>query len=70
MIEGGIGVSVYYDPPVHLTPYYKQFSFEGSLTNTESASKTVLSFPVHPYVTETDVEKMVNILKEELPIFV
>jgi len=70
MIEGGIGVSVYYDPPVHLTPYYKQFSFEGSLTNTESASKTVLSFPVHPYVTETDVEKMVNILKEELSIFV
>lgn len=70
MIEGGIGVSVYYDPPVHLTPYYKQFSFEGNLTNTESASKTVLSFPVHPYVTETDVEKMVNILKEELSIFV
>ena len=44
MIERGIGVSVYYNPPVHLTPYYKQFSFEGSLPNTESASKTVLSF--------------------------
>lgn len=70
MIEHGIGVSVYYDPSVHLTPYYKQFSIQGSLPNTESASKTVLSFPVHPYVTETDVENMVNILKGELSNFI
>ena len=70
MNERGIGVSVYYDPPIHLTPYYKQFSFQGSLLNTESAAKTVLSFPVHPYVTEIDAEKMVNTFKEELSISV
>lgn len=69
LIENGIGIAIYYDPPVHLTPYYRQFGFEGQLPSTEWASKCVLSLPVHPFISETEVEQMADILKKELPIF-
>ena len=48
-----IGVAVYYDPPVHLTPYYKELvqtrlpnqarEIPNNLRTTEWASKHVLS---------------------------
>jgi dTDP-4-amino-4,6-dideoxygalactose transaminase len=69
LIENGIGVAVYYDPPVHLTPYYLQFGFEGQLPSTEWASKCVLSLPVHPFISEADIERIVDILKKELSNF-
>lgn len=69
LIENGIGIAIYYDPPVHLTPYYRKFGFEGLLPSTEWASKCVLSLPVHPFVSETEIEQMADILKKELSIF-
>jgi dTDP-4-amino-4,6-dideoxygalactose transaminase len=66
LIENGIGVAVYYDPPVHKTPFYQKFSMNNDLQNTNWSSKHVLSLPVHPGVTETDIQNMVNILKREL----
>lgn len=69
LFEIGIGTAIYYDPPVHLTPYYRKFAFEGQLPSTEWASKCVLSLPVHPFVSETDIEHIANTLKKELSIF-
>lgn len=66
LIENGIGVAVYYDPPVHKTPFYQKFSMNNDLQNTNWSSKHVLSLPVHPEVTEMDIQNMVNILKREL----
>src|SRR5687767_1465363 len=66
MIENGIGVAVYYDPPVHKTPFYQKFSMNNDLQNTNWSSKHVLSLPVHPGVTEMDIQNMVNVLKKEL----
>jgi perosamine synthetase len=66
LIENGIGVAVYYDPPVHKTPFYQKFSMNNDLQNTNWSSKHVLSLPVHPGVTEMDIQNMVNILKREL----
>ena len=64
--DNGIGATVYYDPPVHRTPYYSKFH-NGKLEVTEWASKTVLSLPVHPSVTENDIEliasKVVEVIK-------
>ncbi|MDQ2685761.1 MAG: DegT/DnrJ/EryC1/StrS family aminotransferase [Thermoproteota archaeon] len=66
LIENEIGVAVYYDPPVHSTPFYQKFSMDDDLQNTNWSSKHVLSLPVHPGVTETDIQNMADILKREL----
>ena len=66
LIENGIGAAVYYDPPVHKTPFYQRFSMNNDLQNTNWSSKHVLSLPVHPGVSEMDIQNMVNVLKKEL----
>lgn len=67
LIENGIGVAVYYDPPVHKTPFYQKFSsLNGDLQNTNWSSEHVLSFPVHPGVSEIDIQNIVNVLEKEL----
>ncbi|HET8856768.1 MAG TPA: DegT/DnrJ/EryC1/StrS family aminotransferase [Nitrososphaeraceae archaeon] len=66
LIEKGIGAAVYYDPPVHKTPFYQRFSMNNDLQNTNWSSKHVLSLPVHPGVSEMDIQNMVNVLKREL----
>ena len=52
--DNGIGATIYYDPPVHQTPYYSKFD-SGDLKMTEWASKSVLSLPVHPSLSENDL---------------
>jgi len=56
MINDNIGATVYYSPPVHSTPYYSKISPGVKLPNTEWSSGHVLSLPVHPFVTETEIQ--------------
>jgi dTDP-4-amino-4,6-dideoxygalactose transaminase len=68
-----IGVAVYYDPPVHLTPFYSELvrsrlsngnqAMANNLKTTEWASKHVLSLPVHPLLTAQDIEHIANSFK-------
>ncbi|MEM0287141.1 MAG: DegT/DnrJ/EryC1/StrS family aminotransferase [Nitrososphaerota archaeon] len=58
----GYGAVVYYDTPVHMTPYYQK-SYPVSLKNTEDAAKHVLSLPVHPAVKLEEVEEMAVLVK-------
>ena len=68
-----VGVAVYYDPPVHLTPYYKEFirtrlpceirEKVNKLKTTEWASKHVLSLPVHPLLSTQDIDYIANSFK-------
>jgi dTDP-4-amino-4,6-dideoxygalactose transaminase len=52
----GIGTEVYYANPVHLMPYYRDSFGKRELPETEKAAKQVFSLPVHPDVTEEQVE--------------
>jgi dTDP-4-amino-4,6-dideoxygalactose transaminase len=63
--ENGIGATIYYDPPVHQTPYYSKFH-NGGLEITEWASRSVLSLPVHPSITENDINFMVSKVGEAI----
>ena len=68
-----VGVAVYYDPPVHLTPYYRELvrsrlpnqirRMPNNLKTTEWASKHVLSLPVHPLLSAEDIEYIANSFK-------
>ena len=51
----GIGAAVYYNPPIHQTPYYKT---KKTLTATEWASRHVISLPIHPKVKKSDLLKI------------
>ena len=68
-----VGVAVYYDPPVHLTPYYRELvrsrlpnqirEMPNNLKTTVWASKHVLSLPVHPLLSAEDIEYIANSFK-------
>ena len=57
--SAGIGAAVYYNPPIHQTPYYKT---KKTLTTTEWASHHVISLPIHPKVKKSDLLKIKKIL--------
>ena len=57
--SSGIGATIYYSPPIHKTPYYKT---KTSLPNTMWATSHVLSLPIHPKVTKSDMFRMEKIL--------
>lgn len=60
----GIGAAVYYNPPVHLTPYYQSKFPSSELPNTIWAADRVLSLPIHPLVTEEQITDISKIVKE------
>jgi dTDP-4-amino-4,6-dideoxygalactose transaminase len=51
-----IGTEVYYANPVHLMPYYREHFGGRKLPETEKAAKQVFSLPIHPAVTEAQVD--------------
>jgi perosamine synthetase len=51
-----IGAEVYYANPVHLMPYCRERFGRRKLPETEKAAKQVFSLPIHPSVTEAQVD--------------
>ncbi len=63
--EAGIPSMVYYPKPLHEQTAYKNNPFvEGSCPVTENLCGRVLSLPIHPYITEEDIDKVVKVVKE------
>lgn len=60
----GIGATVYYRTPVHRTPFYANSSV--SLPNTEWVATRVLSLPVHPLVTASDIKYIASKLRNSI----
>ncbi len=61
----GIGTAVHYPVPVHLSPAGKELGYpEGSFPVAEGQAKRVLSLPVYPELTETDLDYVVHSLFE------
>ncbi len=55
----GIGSSVHYPVPAHLQPAYRHLAPQGSLPAAEAAAREVLSLPMHPFLREDQVEKVI-----------
>jgi perosamine synthetase len=56
MHNKGIGAEAYYPTPIHQMPYYKENFRKINLPETEKAAKQVLSLPIHPSVTEEQID--------------
>jgi perosamine synthetase len=58
--EHGVGCGVYYPIPNHQLPSLRRFSKDRSLPNTELAAEQVLSLPVHPFLSNRQLSKIVR----------
>ncbi len=63
----GIGTGIYYPLPIPKQPFYKSLGYDDSLPVSEKASLEVISLPVHPGVTRTDLNTISAALREILP---
>lgn len=57
--ENGIPSMVYYPNPMHMQTAFKNLGYKvGDFPVTEKLCSTVLSLPLHPYITEEDLQKV------------
>ncbi len=62
--EQGIGIGVYYPLPVHQQPIYQELGYTDRLPVAETISRQVLSLPVHPALSQTDLERIVEAVSQ------
>lgn len=62
--EKGIGTGVHYPTPIHKQPFYKELGYRDSLPVSEKAVEEVLSLPVHPALSGSDIQKIVETTRE------
>jgi dTDP-4-amino-4,6-dideoxygalactose transaminase len=63
--ERGIGTLIHYPAPIHLQPAYRgRLGDVGSLPETERAARQILSLPMFPELTETDVQQVAQAIRE------
>jgi len=61
MGELGVPTAVHYPIPLHLQPVYKELGFKkGDFPHAERAAEKVVSLPMHPYLTEEIISKVVD----------
>ena len=62
--EQGIPTMVYYPKPMHEQTAYKELGYpKGACPVTEKLCGTVLSLPLHPYITEEDIDMVCKAIK-------
>jgi dTDP-4-amino-4,6-dideoxygalactose transaminase len=62
LVKDNVGATVYYSPPAHRTPYYMKVAPKTSLPATDWCAGHVLSLPVHPHVSESDIDHIASSL--------
>lgn len=58
----GVPTQVYYPTPLHKLPVYRGGSVQ-NLPNAEQAARTVLSLPMHPYLTEGEAQRVIQAVR-------
>lgn len=56
----GIGYGIYYPIPIHRQKVYREWGYTDTLPATEAACAQVLSLPVHPALTEDEVNAVAD----------
>lgn len=65
--DSGIPSMIYYPKPMHTQEAFSMYEFdESSFTTTNKLVDTVLALPMHPYLTENDINTVVNVIKTYL----
>ncbi len=60
-----IGAGVYYPKPLHAYPHIAKLGYKiGDFPESEKAASEVVALPVHPMVTDADVQTIITAIKE------
>ena len=59
----GVGTGIHYPIPLYNQPIYKILGFEGDCPNAELAADNVISLPVHPSLTQEDLDLVIEAVK-------
>ncbi len=63
--EMGIGVGIHYPIPLHLQPAYTDLGYkEGDFPHAEAAAKSILSLPMYPELSVSQIETVVEAVKQ------
>lgn len=60
MQEAGVPTAIYYSQPLHRMGAFADYQVAGGLPVCERMAARVLSLPVHPYLSDADVERVVD----------
>jgi dTDP-4-amino-4,6-dideoxygalactose transaminase len=67
LLDSGVETGIHYPIPLHLQQAYDWMNLPlGSFPNAEHSARTVLSLPMHPYVSEQQVEHVCQVCKSSL----
>jgi perosamine synthetase len=65
LAEKGVSSAVYYPKPLHLFEHFRKLGYkENDFPVAEKLSKQVLSLPVHPYLTEEQLDSIIGAIAE------
>ena len=59
----GVGTGIHYPIPLYNQPIYRTLGFEGYCQNAELAADNVISLPVHPSLTQEDLDAVIDAVK-------
>jgi len=58
--EYSVGTAIHYPHPIHHQPLYRSLGYDDVLPEAEAASREVLSLPVHPALSQSDLDRIVG----------
>jgi perosamine synthetase len=63
--DEGIGVSVHFDPPVHLQEFYRAHypCEDGDLPATENVAHSIVTLPMYPQMTKEELDYLIDTIK-------
>jgi dTDP-4-amino-4,6-dideoxygalactose transaminase len=68
LLELGVQTGIHYPIPVHLQPAYRDLGYEaGEFPVAEAVARDILSLPIYPEMTETQVEEVAGVIRAGLP---
>ena len=60
----GVSSEIYYPHPLHTQPAYRYLGYqEGDFPNAERAAREALSLPVHPELTDEQIDYVADVLR-------
>jgi dTDP-4-amino-4,6-dideoxygalactose transaminase len=59
LTKQGIGTAIHYPYPIHRQPVYQSLGYSDVLPQAEAASRQVLSLPVYPALSQSDLDRIV-----------
>ncbi|WP_406661244.1 DegT/DnrJ/EryC1/StrS family aminotransferase [Methanolobus sp. ZRKC3] len=62
--QNGVGTGIHYPITIHRQPLYQELGYTDTLSESEKASREVLSLPVHPQLTESEIDTIIDNIRQ------